>query len=120
MSNAAIKLSGESRSEAQSDLTVMAFVADDVTRQALFRLATEQKWQDPVIQTGGVAAARQMLSESAQPTLLIVDLSESTEPLADVNSLADICEPGIRVIALGTANDVRLYRNLIDSGVTDY
>lgn len=120
MSNVAVKLSGESRSETQSDLAVMAFVADDVTRQALFRLATDQKWQDPVIQTGGFAAAHQMLSEAPQPTLLIIDLSESREPLADVNSLADVCEPGIRVIALGTANDVRLYRNLMDAGVTDY
>lgn len=119
MSSAAVKLSGESRSE-ENDLAVMAFVADDVTRQALVRLAAEQKWQDPVIQTGSVAAARQMLSESASPTLLIIDLSESVEPLADVNSLADVCEPGIRVIALGTANDVRLYRNLMDAGVTDY
>lgn len=120
MSSAAVKLSGESRSEAHSDLAVMAFVADDVTRQALVRLAAEQKWQDPVIQTGGAAAARQVLSETASPTLLVVDLSESSDPLGDVNSLADVCEPGVRVIALGTANDVRLYRNLMDAGVTDY
>lgn len=120
MSTAAVKLSGESRSDAHGDLAVMAFVADDVTRQALIRLAAEQKWLDPVIQIGGVAAARQVLSESESPTLLIVDLSDSSEPLADINNLADVCEPGIHVIALGTANDVRLYRHLIDAGVTDY
>ena len=42
------------------------------------------------------------------------------DPLGDINELADLCEPGTRVIALGTANDVRLYRSLIDAGVTDY
>jgi pilus assembly protein CpaE len=120
MSTAAVKLSGESHSEAQHDLAVMAFVADDVTRQTLIRLAAEQKWRDPVIQTGGIAAARQELGESTSPTLLIVDLSESSEPLADINGLADVCEPGTRVIALGTTNDVRLYRSLMDAGVTDY
>jgi pilus assembly protein CpaE len=120
MSTAAVRLAGETRSETQGDLSVMAFVADDVTRQTLIRLAAEQKWRDPVIQTGGVAVARKELSESASPTLLIVDLSEASEPLADINSLADVCEPGTRVIALGTANDVRLYRSLIDAGVTDY
>lgn len=120
MSTAAIRLSGESRSEVQNDLSVMAFVADDVTRQTLIRLAAEQKWREPLIQTGGISAARRELSESVSPTLLIVDLSESSEPLADVNGLAEVCEPGTRVIALGTTNDVRLYRSLMDAGVTDY
>lgn len=120
MSTAAIRLSGESRSEPRHDLSVMAFVADDVTRQTLIRVAAEQKWHDPIIQTGGIAAARRELGESASPTLLIIDLSESSEPLAEVNSLAEVCEPGTRVIALGTANDVRLYRSLMDAGVIDY
>lgn len=120
MSGAAVRLSSDGRIEAGHDLSVMAFVADDVTRQTLVRLASELKWQDPLIQTGGIAAAREELSESASPALLIVDLSESQDPLGDVNGLADVCEPGTRVIALGTANDVRLYRHLIDAGVTDY
>lgn len=120
MSTAAIRLSGESRPEAQNDLSVMAFVADDVTRQTLIRLAADQRWREPVIQTGGISAARRELSESVSPMLLIVDLSESSEPLADINGLAEVCEPGTRVIALGTANDVRLYRSLMDAGVIDY
>lgn len=120
MSTAAIRLSGESRSEPQHDLSVMAFVADDVTRQTLIRVAAEQKWHEPIIQTGGIAAARRELGESASPTLLIVDLSESSEPLAEINSLAEVCEPGTRVIALGTTNDVRLYRSLTDAGVAEY
>lgn len=99
----------------------MAFVADDVTRQTLIRLAADQKWRDPVIVTGGIEAARKKLHNSASPGLLIVDLSESkNDPLAEINELAELCEPGTRVIALGTANDVRLYRSLIDAGVTDY
>lgn len=120
MSTAAIKLAGESRPGAQNDLSVMAFVADDVTRQTLIRVAADQRWREPVIQTGGISAARRELSESVSPMLLIVDLSETSEPLADINGLAEVCEPGTRVIALGTANDVRLYRSLMDAGVIDY
>ena len=121
MSTAAVKVSGESRPEGQGDLVVMAFVSDDVTRQTLIRLGTEQKWQDPKISTGGIEAARKALRGSTSPNLLIVDLSESkSDPLAEINELAELCEPGTRVIALGTANDVRLYRSLIDAGVTDY
>lgn len=120
MSMAVAKLSGETHTDHADALTVMAFVADDVTRQALIRLSAEQKWQDPVIQMGGIAAARKEMAALTSPSMLIVDLSESSDPLSDINDLADVCEPGTRVIALGTANDLRLYRSLLDAGVTDY
>lgn len=121
MSAMAARQSGSEREDSGSILAVMAFVADDVTRQTLIRLAADQKWRDPVIATGGIEAARKQLRGSASPGLLIVDLSESkNDPLAEINELAELCEPGTRVIALGTANDVRLYRSLIDAGVTDY
>lgn len=121
MSATAAQLPSKAPDAQGEDLAVMAFVADDVTRQTLIRLAAEQKWRDPVIMTGGIEAARRKLQNSASPGLLIVDLSESkNDPLAEINELAELCEPGTRVIALGTANDVRLYRSLIDAGVTDY
>jgi pilus assembly protein CpaE len=37
-----------------------------------------------------------------------------------VQCLADVCEPGTNVIAIGDHNDVDLYRDLVDSGVSDY
>ena len=56
----------------------------------------------------------------ASPNILLVDLSESGDPLSDINSLAEVCEPGTVVIAMGQVNDVRLYRDLIVSGLQDY
>jgi pilus assembly protein CpaE len=49
-----------------------------------------------------------------------VDLSESADPLNDINALAEVCEPGTIVIAAGGVNDVRLYRDLLASGIHDY
>lgn len=120
MSTAAHALSGVGRADSDSDLPVMAFVADDVTRQTLVRLASDLKWRDPLIRSAGVALAREELADTTVPTMLVIDLSESSDPLGDVNGLAEVCEPGTRVIALGTVNDVRLYRGLIDAGVSDY
>jgi pilus assembly protein CpaE len=51
---------------------------------------------------------------------LFVDLSESGDPLNDINALAEVCEPGTVVIAAGQVNDVRLYRDLVASGIQDY
>jgi pilus assembly protein CpaE len=60
------------------------------------------------------------LSVSASPNILFVDLSESGDPLNDINALAEVCEPGTVVIAAGQVNDVRLYRDLVASGIQDY
>src|SRR5690606_1512497 len=57
---------------------------------------------------------------SASPAILMVDLSESGDPLNDINALAEVCEPGTVVIAVGQVNDVRLYRDLLSSGIHDY
>ncbi len=42
---------------------------------------------------------------------------ESGDPLNDINALAEVCEPGTVVIASGQVNDVRLYRDLVASGI---
>ena len=42
------------------------------------------------------------------------------DPLNDINALAEVCEPGTVVIAAGQVNDVRLYRDLVASGIQDY
>ncbi len=39
---------------------------------------------------------------------------------AEIGSLAEVCDEGTQVIALGDINDVELYRNLIRHGVQDY
>src|SRR6185312_9527450 len=57
---------------------------------------------------------------AASPAILMVDLSESGDPLNDINALAEVCEPGTVVIAIGQVNDVRLYRDLLASGIHDY
>ena len=49
-----------------------------------------------------------------------VDLSECSDPLTEINGLAEVCEPGTVVIAIGQVNDVRLYRDLLASGIHDY
>ena len=50
----------------------------------------------------------------------MIDLSECGDPLNEINALAEVCEPGTLVIALGRVNDVRLYRQLMASGIHDY
>jgi pilus assembly protein CpaE len=98
----------------------VAFACDDTTAEAIRPIAIELGWSPDQVNKGGLRNAVQTLSVSASPQILFVDLAESGDPLNDINSLAEVCEPGTVVIAAGQVNDVRLYRDLIASGIQDY
>ena len=97
-----------------------AFVCDDATADMLRPVAVEHGWSPEKVNKGGLRNAVQSLSVSASPNILFVDLSKSADPLNDINALAEVCEPGTIVIAAGQVNDVRLYRDLVASGIHDY
>ena len=97
-----------------------AFICDDGALDVLRPVVIEMGWQPEKCAKGGLRNAIQSLSISASPNILMVDLSESGDPLNDINALAEVCEPGTVVIAIGQVNDVRLYRDLLGSGINDY
>ncbi len=97
-----------------------AYICDEAALDVLRPVAIELGWQPEKCNKGGLRNAVQSLSVSASPNILMVDLSESGDPLNDINALAEVCEPGTVVIAVGQVNDVRLYRDLVASGIHDY
>src|SRR3546814_133085 len=96
------------------------FVCDDDTLELIRVAAGEMGWPIEKCNKGGLRNAVQSLSVSASPNILFVDMSESGDPINDINALAEVCEPGTVVIAAGQVNDVRLYRDLLSSGIQDY
>ncbi|WP_394662358.1 pilus assembly protein CpaE [uncultured Sphingomonas sp.] len=97
-----------------------AFACDDWTAEAIRPLIVEQGWSPEKVVKGGLRGAIQSLAVSASPQILLVDLSDSADPATEINNLAEVCEPGTIVIAVGQVNDVRLYRMLMSSGLHDY
>ncbi len=97
-----------------------AFLCDEAALEVLRPVVIEMGWQPEKCNKGGLRNSVQSLSISASPNILMVDLSESGDPLNDINALAEVCEPGTVVIAVGQVNDVRLYRDLVASGIHDY
>jgi pilus assembly protein CpaE len=98
----------------------VGYVCDEATAEALRPVVSDMGWSAEKVNKGGLRNAVQSLSVSASPQILFVDLAESGDPLNDINSLAEVCEPGTVVIASGQVNDVRLYRDLVASGIQDY
>ena len=97
-----------------------AYMCDQASLDVLRPIVMELGWQPEKCNQGGLRSAVQSLSVSASPNILLVDLSESGDPLSDISALAEVCEPGTVVVAVGQINDVRLYRDLISSGIHDY
>ena len=77
-----------------------AFLCDDASLDVLRPIAAEMGWAPEKCAKGGLRNAVQSLSISASPAILMVDLSESGDPLNDINALAEVCEPGTVVIAV--------------------
>ena len=97
-----------------------AYICDDASVDVLRSVAADMGWSPEKCNKGGLRNAVQSLSVTSSPNILLVDMSESGDPLADINALAEVCEPGTVVIAIGQVNDVRLYRDLLSSGIHDY
>ncbi|MCF6195558.1 MAG: AAA family ATPase [Emcibacter sp.] len=97
-----------------------AYVCDDETTQALVPVLNEREWSTSQIKKGGIENAIRTLATASPPKFLFVDLAKSENPMDDMNALAEVCEPGTMVIAVGKENDISLYRNLINSGVHEY
>lgn len=102
------------------DEAFQAFVCDSQTTECLQDILAERGWSLNQVNSGGIENAIRLLAIEPSPTLLVVDISESEQPLEDINALAEVCRAGTMVITVGKANDVRLYRDLLAAGVQDY
>src|SRR5215472_589096 len=73
------------------------------------------------IQMGGIVAAIEAYNGAPTPNVIIIETeSRGEEILNGLDSLAEVCDAGTRVIVIGHVNDVALYRELVGRGVNDY
>jgi pilus assembly protein CpaE len=99
---------------------LLAFVSDSATEKALHDCLTQLSLAHGMIVRGGIAKAIETLGAERSPNILIVDVSGIDLPISQVDALAEVCEPGVTVIAIGDRNEIGLYRDLLHAGVTDY
>ena len=73
------------------------------------------------VHPGGIAAAIDMYRQTASPNLVVLESQAAAGALrAQLDALADVCVSGTKVIVIGHANDVALYRELLARGVSEY
>jgi pilus assembly protein CpaE len=73
------------------------------------------------IQMGGMAAAIEAYQSSPTPNVIVLEADNRSEDiLAGLDQLANYCDAGTRLVIIGQMNDVKLYRELVRRGVSDY
>lgn len=73
------------------------------------------------VQLGGIAAAVAYYREQVTPNLLIVETRlPGDAALAELERLAEVCDPLTKVIVVGNINDVAFYRELMRRGASEY
>jgi pilus assembly protein CpaE len=73
------------------------------------------------VQMGGLAAAREYYVNAATPNVVVVEsTAHGPALLGQLDRLAEVCDANTRVMVVGHANDIGLYRELKDKGVSDY
>ena len=72
------------------------------------------------VQMGGMAAAIEAYHTVPTPNVIILETEGRSDILAGLDQLATVCDPGTRVVVIGSANDVAPYRELVRRGVNDY
>ena len=104
-------------------INIGAFVLTDAVRDAVNALNDDRLFlrSSVSVQEGGMAAALDYLSQRSTPELLVVETKSMDEALFnELNALAEVCQPGTKVIIVGAENDINLFKTLLDQGISQY
>jgi pilus assembly protein CpaE len=73
------------------------------------------------VHMGGIAAAIEFYGSAPTPNLIMVECRQTADALTgELDRLAQVCDPGTKVVVFGQVNDVSLYRSLSNRGISEY
>jgi pilus assembly protein CpaE len=103
-------------------VSVQAFCVSVTTALAVKAAAEDRRLGKAhlTVQTGGVATAIENYRTVPTPNVIILETEGGSDILAGLDDLASVCDPGTRVVVIGTAHDAAPYRELVRRGVSDY
>ncbi len=104
-------------------ISVQAFCESAPVAAAVESTAEDRRMSKAHVKVhmGGIPAAADFYAEAPTPNLVVVESSLRGDDLVnELELLADVCDPGSKVIVIGHHNDVQLYRELISKGVSEY
>jgi pilus assembly protein CpaE len=104
-------------------ISIQGFCEEQPTAEAVQVAADDRRLSKAHVSVhmGGIEAAVGHYQESPTPNLIIIESSLRPVELIDqLDRLAECCDAGTKVVVIGVANDVLLYRELLKRGVAEY
>ena len=96
---------------------VVCFVNDELSAAAL-RKGLEGS--NLSIRRGTIRNAIRMLETDTEIFALVTDISGINDPFAELERLASVCPPDVRVALIGESREITFYRELMEIGITEY
>ncbi|SFG91129.1 AAA family ATPase [Methylobacterium gossipiicola] len=104
-------------------ITIQAFCETQDTAAVIEAATSDRRMQKAhvKVQMGGGAAAVEAYRHAPTPNVIVIETQGAkSRPIECLDALADVCDPGTKVIIVGHVNDVMLYRQFIQRGVSEY
>ncbi len=104
-------------------ISIHAFCETPETTALLERAAVDRRLSKThmTMHMGGLPKAVDHFQSASTPNLIVIEALDGGDSLfALLAELAEVCDPSTKVIVLGRANDIGLYRELMRQGISDY
>jgi pilus assembly protein CpaE len=96
---------------------IVCFVNDELSAAAL-RKGLEGS--NLAIRQGTIRHAIRMLESDTGIFALVADISGIDDPFTELERLARVCPPDVRVALIGESREITFYRELMEIGLTEY
>ena len=99
---------------------VLAVLQEPATIDRIQGVIRELQLDDELTVIETLDEALRRIRSGAVPRVLLVDLGESAAPIAEVSAARAVGGADLKLVVLGTVNDVALFRDLLSAGASDY
>ena len=118
--SASMQRASDVAGEEKPAVTAMAFIADSVAQGRVSGDLFQLTLGKANVREGSIATALAITEWPRDLDLLIVDLADAADPVADAAALKTAIPGSCMVVGIGRINDVALYRDLMAVGFSDY
>jgi len=99
---------------------ILAVLHEPSTIDRIQGVIRELQLDDELTVTDTLDAALRRIRSGSTPRILLIDLGDSTAPIAEVSAARAVGGADLKLVVLGTVNDVSLFRDLLSAGASDY
>ncbi|MGA7807851.1 AAA family ATPase [Bradyrhizobium sp.] len=103
-------------------VSVQAFCVTAATAAAVKSAGEDRRLSKAHLTTkmGGIEAAIETYGSMPTPNVIVLESEAGGDILDGLDQLATVCDPGTRVVVIGSESDDAPYRELVRRGVNDY